>query len=170
MDPVLTKARADAAALSVRCANLEDELKNAQSELNKLTAFIEVYEKYAVGEKYLPHHGYRSKEPEKVASFKKRGLRPGSNGAAMVDASIGALKAAGKPLQITELLDAVRASGVTVTGVRPATNLSSALSRSPEVRYEHPIGWRLTLTDPSPQQIGEATVSDIESGDEVSTK
>jgi hypothetical protein len=56
-----------------------------------------------------------------------------------LQAAIKALKEAGHPLTIFELIDRVRALGAVVGGEKPAVNLGSTLSRSDEISS---IRWR----------------------------
>jgi hypothetical protein len=134
-DLMLSKARADYDALQKREAQLSSDLEAVRAKLVKVRDFLELYDHYTADRSApLAARGGNGR--------KRSPVRTGI-GASVTATAIEVLRDAHRPMKIGELLEAVTAKGHVIGGERPATNLSSILSRSDHVRYEHGIGWNV---------------------------
>ena len=153
MDPIVEKAQDDLRALQERLARLEAEADQVRAEMSALGDFLQRYSRYS-GVKLA---GFASIPPLKavgqaevrraysVSTNASRALKPGTVGANIAEKAAEEIQAARRPMSITELLKAVQEK-YEIGGQRPATNLSSILSRSDKVHFVHGVGW--TLVDP----------------------
>jgi len=144
MDDMLAKAMADLGELERREADLVAALGELRPEITKLRDFIEMWQRYAAGNPSVIGGLGRVAKPSRKAA--RRPVMSGT-GVVMGDAAVKALRDAGRPLTIGQILEAVQQAGVAVGGERPKTNLSSVLSRRDDLQYEQGVGWRLIEQD-----------------------
>lgn len=127
--------RAEAAALRAR-----EALAKAEAEASDLKAFIRTYQRYV-------EEPTASRDTEHSANARPI-AKTGSRARELVDAAIEAIKAAGKPLPIGDLLDAVLAEGHVVGGTDQKSNLAGYLSRDPRiVSRGRSVGWDILETE-----------------------
>jgi hypothetical protein len=106
-----------------------DELR---AELNALPEFRE----YELLESFIRQYESLA-EPQAGSERPERRRR--SSGFTVTDAAAAAIEDVGRPVPLQELTEALPRYGKTVTGKRPAINLSSALSRDKRFASVH---WR----------------------------
>jgi hypothetical protein len=152
MDALVSAARAELARIEGRIARLEAELVAARSESSKLEAFLEVAARLSVAPK-LPSEG----QPQRA------GRPSGSKSATLVNTSIEAIRAAGRPLSIGNLIAAIRDAGLQVGGQNETANLAGYLSRDPRVKFTRNVGWHLPdqLIDVGIGVTSESATSDL---------
>lgn len=144
MVDVIETARSDLARINEKRARLRAELDNADRQAQKIEAFLEMYTHYAGTDASTPRQrrfggfGVRPEQREKT-----RQIAPGSQGEILEKIAVDFITSKGRHARIAELLQAAVDAGQKIEGKRPTTNLSSVLSRSDRVIYEHPHGWTL---------------------------
>jgi hypothetical protein len=112
-----------------------------RDELRKeLSAFPE-FREYELLESFIRQYesvtGPRSTLEQVKAERPQRRRR--ASGFTVTDAAVAAIEDVGRPVPLQELTDALPKYGKTVTGKRPAINLSSAMSRDKRFQSVH---WR----------------------------
>src|SRR5690349_13587656 len=128
--------RALAAAQRARMA-----LSAAEAEAADLQAFLRTLERYASPMDTGRTSGTDSEHGKNQA----RALsKPGSRARELVDTAMQAIREAGRPLPIGDLLDAVLEAGFTLGGSDQKSNLAGYLSRDPRVASRgRNIGWAI---------------------------
>jgi hypothetical protein len=144
-DGVVERARADLAKLEERESSLAVQLRDVRERADKLRAFLDVYRQYAQTSSV---QDVAASAPRPPSRRSKEGLTPGTRGANLEEVAFQAVKRAGRPQEIGQLLAEVRGAGLEPGGARPATNLSSVLSRSNRLRFDRGVGWVLAEWPP----------------------
>lgn len=142
----IEQARTDLARLQAEIKRLETQLVSARERAEKVAHYIEMAELYSSGTGV-------------VASVTRT---RGGKSAAAAEIVAEILSQRGHPIKTRELLEELRARGVTFDTPNPVTNLSSALSRSPLLIGSRAEGWSLRewKDDPSVSHA-ESTNDDI---------
>lgn len=135
MDAV-EKAKEDAAKLQATVQRLEAQLASVNEDLEKLTIFIEVAERYNAGETFSS------------TSQRKRSSGP-TQKEILEKAAREILKEKRCSMSTGDLVVAVEADGITITGAKKNNVLASVLSRSDDFQNERGIGWRLREWGPA---------------------
>lgn len=139
-DDIIARARGDLQRAESAAQRAREALAKAEAEAADLQAFIRTYQRYVSepSPSTAREHGVNARQPAKA----------GSRARELVDAAIDAIKAAGKPLPISDLLYAVMAAGHTVGGADQKSNLAGYLSRDPRiVSRGRAIGWDIEETE-----------------------
>jgi len=115
-------------AMRDRCDELRQELSELAEfrEYELLEGFIRQYE--SVTAVHAPAEQIKAQRPKRTRR---------SEAFTVTDAAGLAIEDAGRPLPLQELHEALPRFGKTVTGKRPAINLSSAMSRDERFRSVH---------------------------------
>lgn len=136
-DDIIARANDDLRKAVSRAEDARKSLSKAEAEVTEIQAFLKTFERYAP---MLVGGG----EQEHRRNVNSSLAAPGSRGRELVDASIEAINAAGRPLKIGALLDAVLAAGHTLGGADQKSNLAGYLSRDPRIHsLGRSVGWDL---------------------------
>lgn len=150
-DTHISRARDELTRLERRESELLSQLEIVRLEAGKLTAFLEVASRYQQG-------GQVSGLVEAAAKSRPT-PREGTKGAALVEAALAAIRKAGHPLSIGELVEAVTAAGLAIGGQREGPNLAGFLSRSDLIVFRRGVGW----SEAAAKQIGSVGGKDASS-------
>ena len=157
-DDIVARANADLQRALSRAQRARTDLANAEQEAADLQAFLRTLERYSSD---APARAEREHDKNERAPAK-----PGSRARDLVDYAILAIKHAGKPQTIGELLDAVLAGGHTVGGTDQKSNLAGYLSRDPRlISRGRAIGWDLAENEEAaPEPASGETASSTATG------
>ncbi|HQS67984.1 MULTISPECIES: hypothetical protein [unclassified Novosphingobium] len=139
-DDIIARAQADLQLALSKVEKAQAALASAQAEVSDLKAFLRTYQRYATASISTPGAERASSTfgPSKL----------GSRGRELVDTCITAIREAGHPIKIGDLLDIVLASGMPVGGSDQKSNLAGYLSRDPRVISRgRSVGWDVDETE-----------------------
>lgn len=109
-----------------------DRIQELVAERNELEAFVATYRK-------LKERSAKCGEPE--AEPVALPTLTASNTAAIIDAAMTALAKHRGPMKLSDLHDAIVASGVTIGGKNAKNNLGAKLSADPRLVTHKDLGW-----------------------------
>ncbi len=123
----IERAKADLAKCRATIARALAQLETAKTEEHRLSVFLEVAEQY-------------SQEEADSGSVRRNPSAPPKT-VILVEKVIEIIKQAGKPLTISELVQALTNRGLEIGGEKPHSNLAGYLSRDTRVKYLKEQGW-----------------------------
>jgi hypothetical protein len=141
----ISKAESDLARAQADVRRLEAQLLEARERATKIAHYIEIAKIYEAGV---------SPSPET-----RRGGGGRSAEAARLTADI--LRERGEPMHTRQILAELARRGFVIDSLNPVTNLSSALSRSDELKSDRSMGWSLAEWQTEEKPIAEITLDDI---------
>lgn len=168
-DDIVARAKADLQRAVSNADKARATLAAAEAEASDLHAFLRTLERYTIPTQHLEQTTNTS---EHVKNFGKAIAKEGTRARALVDTSIDAIVAAGKPLEIGELLDTVLAEGHILGGSDQKSNLAGYLSRDPRVYSRgRGIGWDIVKNEEAASEPGrnDAASSSNEGGSDDRT-
>lgn len=137
---IIARAEADLQRAEAAAMRAREALAKAEAEASDLKAFIRTFQRYVDA----PANSQDAEHSANVRSVAKVGSRARE----LVDATIEAIKEAGRPLPIGDALDAVLAKGHVVGGTDQKSNLAGYLSRDPRVVSRgRSVGWDIVETE-----------------------
>ena len=140
-DDIVARASADLQRALSSAEQSRAALAVAEAEVVELKGFLRRFERYAP---MLALGGKPVSINEHVENNRRNELALGSRGRELVDTAIEAIKSAGRPMKIGELLDVVLEAGMKLGGSDQKSNLAGYLSRDPRVHsLGRSIGWDL---------------------------
>lgn len=141
---IIARASLDLRRAEAAAARAREALTRAEADIADLSAFLRTLERYTGS-------GIEIGNTRSISEHSKNTVQAignGSRGAKMVDVAISAIRDAGKPLPIGDLLDAVLEAGFAVGGVDQKSNLAGYLSRDPRVAsLGRNIGWDIVYNE-----------------------
>lgn len=138
---IVARANADLQRALSAAAKARETLAKFEAEVADLEAFLRTLERY-VG---LSEPGTSPRtDAEHSENTGRTAPKPGSRAHELVNSAIEAIRAAGKPLMIGDLLEHVLHAGFTLGGKDLKSNLAGYLSRDPRVHsLGRSVGWDL---------------------------
>lgn len=138
-EDIVARANADLQRALATAARARETLAQAEAEVSDLDAFLRTLRRYVApaesADDNIIDREHRRNNVRTVPAA-------GSRARELVDAAISAIRKAGKPLMIGDLLDAVNAAGFTLGGSDHKSNLAGYLSRDPRVESRgRNVGW-----------------------------
>ncbi|HEX8667209.1 MAG TPA: hypothetical protein VF727_02425 [Allosphingosinicella sp.] len=161
---IVARATADLQRALASVERARETLIKAEAEAADLQGFLRTLERY-VGP--TAANGTERNAREHGKNFGGDLPKPGTRARALGDAAVEAIKAAGRPLPIGDLLDVVLAAGFTLGGADQKSNLAGYLSRDPRVvSLGRNVGWTIVETEEAAPEPGsnEAASSSAEGG------
>lgn len=146
---ILQQVQRDLQIARDKVADTEQQLTRARAELADLEGFVRTFERYS-----LRVDGPR--EARERGKNKDRGVAArGTQARQLVDTCIDAIREAGHPVRIGDLLETVLATGLTLGGNDQKSNLAGYLSRDPRVHsLGRFVGWDIVETEGAASEPG----------------
>lgn len=164
MGDIVARVSVDLQRAETAVAMHRNSLAAAEAEVTELRVFLKTLDRYrGTG----GDGGTRQDQREQGANTPAKGIpRLGTMARQLVDTSIAAMREAGRPVPIGELLDHVLAAGLPVGGNDQKSNLAGYLSRDPRVKsLGRTLGWTtVEEEEAAPQPASEETASSIAEG------